>query len=235
MPLVLHESSGTELAEYSSEGQMRKAWALSVVALLLASTSWAVPVTFIHIADGGSFTGLLDDGTTETPFEVDDFTIRATGDTAARQTQAPGVFFIDHFSAQIEIPTVGSFTFLTPTRTFVNQGDNEVGFSRAGSSGDDLLNEVAFDAGVFASYDLLTSIGPVFGDGFIIQWLLSPVQVTDGTTVFQLVFDNGFPENASYQAIVEDGGQVSEPGTLGFLALGLVALRRASRRSRSRV
>ena len=201
---------------------MKKVWVLSVVVILLASTSWAVPVTFIHRADGGEFQGTLDGN----PFMVPDFTITAFGDTSAREAVAADIFSINHTSAQIDIPNVGVFTFLTPTRTFVNQGSNAVGFSRAGSSTTDLFNEVAIVAGAFGSYDLLSSIGPIFGDGQLLQWDSPSVLTTGGV----LVFADGFPENASYLAIVENGGQVSEPGILGLLALGWLASRRASRR-----
>lgn len=198
---------------------MKKAWALSVIVFLLASTSWAVPVTFIHVADGGPFAGSLSGN----PFSgVDTFTITALGDTSAQQSLGSGIFFIDHTSAQIEIPGVGTFTFNTLTRTLVNQGLDSVGFSRAGASGTDLLDEVAAVVGDFASYDLLSSIGPVFGDGRVLQWSLPTVSTTGG----DLVFNDGSAENASFQAIVRDGGQVPEPGILLLLGVGLVALYR---------
>lgn len=196
---------------------MKKAWALSVIVFLLASASWAVPVTFIHVAGGNTFDGSLSGN----PFSVETFTITALGDTSAQQSAGSGIFFIDHTSAQIEIPGVGTFDFITPTRTFVNQGFDSVGFSRAGASGLDLFNEESF-VGDFASYDLLSSIGPVFIDGFTLQWFLSPVSTSGG----DLVFEPRSAESASFQAIVRDGGQVPEPGTLLLLGVGLVALYR---------
>jgi len=204
-----------------SEDQMRKCWALSVVALLLASTSWAVPVTFIHSAAGGTFAGTLDG----IGFSVEEFTITAFGDTDDRQGSAV-IFFINHTSAEIEIPGLGTFDIITPSRTFVNQGINGVGFSRAGSSGLDLFNQTAFDP-VYTTYDLLSSIGPEFADGSIVQWALSDVVTSGGI----LLFENRSAESASFQAIVENGpGPIPEPGTLALLAIGLLALGRASRR-----
>jgi hypothetical protein len=203
-----------------SEGQMRKCWALSVVALLLASTAWAVPVTFIHSAAGGTFAGTLDG----VGFSVEEFTITALGDTDDRQASDVDTFFINHTSAEIEIPGLGTFDIITPSRTFVNQSANAVGFSR--SSGADLFNQTAFDP-VYTTYDLLSSIGPEFADGGIFQWALSDVVTSGGV----LLFENRSAESASFQAIVEGGpGPIPEPGTLALLAMGLLALGRASRR-----
>lgn len=71
-------------------------------------------ITFIHTGVGSGSLG-------RTSFAATEFTITAIGDTANRQQVGSDVYFIDHDSAVIDISGVGVLTFVSPTRTFVNQ------------------------------------------------------------------------------------------------------------------
>ena len=112
-------------------------------------------------------------------------------------------------------------TFVTGTRTFVNQGSEIVGFSRAGTGGLDLYNG-PLDA-LFGAWDMTTSIGPILGSSSLLQWLSGPVTTSGGV----LAFDNA-QTRGTFQAIV--GRQVPEPGTLVLAAVGVLALGLARRR-----
>lgn len=118
--------------------------------------------------------------------------ITALGDTSQVVNAFPGnpalsVWYIDHISAEIQIGGVGTFSFNTPTRTFVNNkvdppGPSVVGFSRAGAGGLDLFDGPK-DA-VFDAWALTTSIGPITGVGLLGQWTNTPVSTTGGVLVF---------------------------------------------------
>ena len=133
-------------------------------------------IVFTHESSGsGTLNGL--------PFSARAFTIVASADTTNRQSLVDdGVFFIDHTSATIQIAGLGTFDILSPTRTFVNQGIALAGFSRAGSSGTDLLNGPVDN--LFASWDMLSSIGPLAGEGNLVQWENPPVNTSAGRLVF---------------------------------------------------
>ena len=201
---------------------MWKVLCLSLIALLIASASWAVPITFIHIVDGGSFPGSLDpDGAgpmEPVTFEVDQFTITAQGDTADRRGDSVVGFDIEHTSALIEIPGVGNFEFLVPTFSVLSTDSLFAGFA-AGPFGSVLLRGPVHPA--FETYELVSSIGPIFGDGRLLSWTLEEFMTSGGV----LVFEDRSMENAGFEAIV-DGGTVPEPGTLAIL--GLVACLGAS-------
>jgi len=119
--------------------------------LAMATTASADIITFIHECNT-SVTGTLDGE----PFEAT-FTITASGDTDDRDTNGLD-FWIDHTSASIEIDGVGTFDFVTPTRTFANNDFEVVGFSRAGANGTDLFNGPSHRD--FGAWDMLSSIGP---------------------------------------------------------------------------
>ena len=173
-----------------------------------ASPAAAAPVTFIHTGSGsGSLEGV--------PFDVSAFSITASGDTGNRTAFDSSGYFIDHDAASIDIAGLGTLTFLTDTRTFVNNGSSIVGFSRAGVSGADLFNGPQDSA--FATWDMLSSIGPISGTAGLLQWTLSPVETNLGT----LVLDGSEDIAATLQAIVSP---VPAPGAvlLGALGAGLV-------------
>jgi hypothetical protein len=123
-------------------------------------------------------------------------------------------WFIDHTSASINIAGVGTFDFITPTRTFVNNNIPLVGFSRAGISGSDLFNGPG--NAEFASWDMTTSIGPLSGGGNLIQWGSEDVMTSGGV----LFFADGFTD-AQFTAIVP------APASLALIGLaGITATRR---------
>ena len=154
------------------------------------------------------------------------FTITEQADTASRQSFI-GVFWIDNISAAISIAGVGDFSFISATRCFVSVGADEVGFSRAGFNGLDLLEGPTNFA--FVSWDMLGSIGPITGVGKLMQWTSSPgspappVITTGGT----LIFNNANGMNTTFQATVTSA---PEPGSAALLGLGTLLL--AARRRR---
>jgi hypothetical protein len=189
---------------------------LAAIGFVLAAAVSAAPITFIH---SGMGSGTLDG----VAFTNANFTIVALGDTDDRQAIPQG-FFIDHLSASISISGVGLFSFVTGTRTFINDSSNTPGFSRAGVGGADLFNgpaDLAFDG-----WDMLTSIVPIFGLMGLLQWTLADVVTSGGVLVF-----NDQNVQGSFEAIV--GQAVPEPGTLLLAGLALLAFA-ASTRARRR-
>ena len=143
-------------------------FAALALAIVLLPTSSVQALTFIH---EGVANGTLD----AVPFGDSAFTITAVGDV--RSSYSSG-WFMDHTAASIAIDGLGSFDFITGTRTFVNNNSEIVGFSRAGSSGSDLFNGPTNS--VFSTWDMLSGIGPVSGTGSVLQWANDPQIVTTG-------------------------------------------------------
>lgn len=174
---------------------------------VFAGSSFAGTVTFSAVVSGTSIT--FTDITTatgtigSTSFTNDSITISAVADTSAIQSDSQG-FFVNNTSASVTIGGVGTFSFITGTRFFVNNTGQEVGFSRAGISGSDLIDGPINPA--FSSWNMLTSIGPFTGGGGILQWELSPVLTSGGT----LVLVNSAP--------------VAEPSTFLLFGIGLLGL-----------
>lgn len=173
----------------------------------VTAAAHADPIIFSYTGAGsGSIAGVS--------FTDADFVITATGDTASREAIATG-WFIDHATASIDIAGVGSFDFISPTRTFVNNPNSVVGFSRGGISGLDLFDGPTDTA--FAAWDMLSSIGPITGSGQLRQWSLVPVETSGGV----LLFDNA-GSAATFSATV-----IPAPASAVLLALGgFVAARR---------
>lgn len=185
----------------------------NLVALLMfaSASAFAVPITFIHSGSGsGSIDGNL--------FTSAAFTITASDDTLLRQDCGAGCYFIDSNSASIDIDGVGTFAFLTGTRTFVQAGSGVVGFSRSGDGGLDLFNGPT--NGALLGYDLTTAIGPVGGSGEILQWTAGDVLTSGGV----LVFDDAIVD-ATFTAVL-----VPEPETYALILAGLGVLAFVARR-----
>lgn len=187
--------------------------AIAVAAVLAAAGgAQAAMITFTHEGFGGGTIGDVSFGLTA-PVR---FVITAVGDTDNRDLSITDLIWIDHDSASIAIDGVGTFNFITATRTFVNQDNSVVGFSRAGAFGLDLFNGPQDPA--FSTWDMLTSIGPISGDGGLLQWDFGDVH-TDGG----ILFFNGAPSDVTFTAVV-----IPSPGG----AIALVALAGLSSRRR---
>jgi len=166
--------------------------------------SYADLITLTHSGVGSGHIG-------DTPFTYSAFTITELADTANRVPFSAG-FIIPDSSASISITGVGNFQFLVETRTFVNNTFSIVGFARGSNQGD-LFNGPSNPA--FASWNMLTSVGPITGTTTLMQWSLMPV-LTDGGV---LVFDD-WNSLGSFQARI-----VPEPYPFAFLVGGLIAAR----------
>ena len=186
----------------------------------LVSNAFATPITYIDTGFGSGTIGA-------SSFFLERFTIRATGDTSARQSFSQG-FLIDNISADITIEGLGNFTFVTPTLFFVNRVANGgvVGLAR--------MNGVTLYSGPsnaqFATWDMLTSIGPISGGGALNQWTNPPVITSGGA----LAFNTGNALAATFQATVGSvATPVPEPGTLILFGSGLAGVVARFRRRRS--
>lgn len=178
---------------------------LASTALFLAAASQAAPITFTYTGTGqGTLNGM--------EFAPSDFTITATGDTDLRQSFFD-IHTITHLTASIVIEGVGSFDFITPTHSFANLGINLVGFTRV--DGGDLFTVAPGDLG---GWDMLTSFGPVPGEGVLLQWDNQPVITTGGVLEFA---DATTP--ATFQAVVGNI-TVPEPAALALAGIGIGAI-----------
>jgi hypothetical protein len=206
------EAGGTE----TSLEVLVKRFILAVTCCTLAfyvSTTAAAPITFIHMGSGsGSLNGV--------PFDVSNFTITATGDTSDRITWTVGLYEIPHDTATITIDGLGTLTFLEPTKTFASNEASGVGFGRGSDLFDGPMNPA------LATWDMLTSIGPVSGNnGALMQWGTG-VATSGGALVFNDDFTwdpSGWDIPSTFQAIVGTA-TVPAPGVvlLGALGAGLV-------------
>jgi hypothetical protein len=161
-------------------------------------------------------TGIGSGSINNSPFTNANFTIICTADTSKRvATQSGGlpVFEIPNDIASININGVGTFQFVTQTITFVNPTNRIVGFERASPSRDDLYDGPT-DTN-FASWQLITAIGPISGTGDLIQWSnqSTKVQTSGGPLVFA---DGASP--------VTFTATIPEPASLSLLALGAMAV-----------
>jgi hypothetical protein len=188
------------------------AWGL-LAALAVMTTPldvFAAPITFTQTGTG---TGQI--GTTS--FVDAAFTITALADTANCVRVQSGIYSENHSAASISISGLGSYVFISGTRTFVNQNSDQIGFSRAGAQKYDLFSNLSGSA--FADWDMLTSVGPVTGWAQLKQWQspYPPVETTGGA----LVFDDAQWTMCTFTATV---GATPEPSTFALLATGFIGL-----------
>lgn len=145
--------------------------ALAAVAVTSPDKVSAATIVFTHEGSSSTpITGTLDG----TAFSTTGFVIEAVADTDDIESFGSGVS-IDHLSATIEILGLGTYDFLSPTRTFSNISSQVVGFSRGGLFGSDLFNGPR-DIGP----DLLSNFGPASGNGNIIQWTQDDILTSAG-------------------------------------------------------
>jgi len=111
------------------------------------------------------------------------FIITAVGDTDDREREGTA-WLIAHLAATIDIHGLGTFDFLTPTMTFLQEQTNGVGFARVeGNQGRDLFDGPRHPD--FEFWDMTTSIGPLSGnDGIVTQWDRDPLIETTGGILF---------------------------------------------------
>jgi hypothetical protein len=146
---------------------------LSTLAALvgLASLAPAQSITLIHEGQGsGDLNGV--------PFAATSIVITAEGDISQRISFSAG-WFLEHTNATVEIGGIGTYQFTSPTRTFVNNSGQIVGFSRGTAAGSSDLMNGPSDA-AFASWDMTTAVGPVSGFGNFLQWTSGDVTTTGG-------------------------------------------------------
>lgn len=187
-----------------------KNWIVTGLVAALAGAASSAPIEFIHEATGGGFLGGENFGLTA-PVR---FVITAVGNTADRVDMGFG-YYINHTSASIWIDGLGTYNFLTPTRTFVNTDGSMVGFSRANLDGLDLCNGPI--NAVFNAWDMTTSIGPVSGDGGVLQWTDGDIFVEGGLVLDMIAGET----QVTFTATV-----VPAPASLALLGLVAAGARR---------
>jgi len=172
--------------------------------LIFACNSFANSISF---TDSGVGSGTIG----STVFSDAAFTIYAVGDTD-NIVKIPGGsgFNLDLSRATILIAGVGKFTLFTPTSFFVNF--SLVGFGHAGLHGSDLVNGPLDPQ--FATWNMRTSIGPITGQGGILQWSLHPLIETSGGT---LIFNDGATP-LTFKAVVP------EPPSMFLVVSGLAGI-----------
>ena len=138
-------------------------------------------------------------------------TIPGVGNTSNIQPGFGG-FYVDLNSASITIAGVGTFEFTTPTAFFA--GGKTVAFCSSPGCTDLVLGP---KSPAFSSWALNTSIGPITGQGQVLQWTLTSVLTSGGAVVLgDLSAADTFSARSS----------VPEPGALLLLATGLLGIGR---------
>jgi len=173
----------------------------------------AEPITMVHQGNGTGRVGQLS-------FENANFTITTQADTADRIDLGFG-WALQHTIATIEIEGLGSYDFITETRTFINDFNNTVGFSI--NDGFDLFNGPINDINL-SNWDMTTSIGPVSGDGVLYtSWDTFNINSTGGIIFFR----SDANTTATFSATV-----VPTPTALTLLTLTTLT---ATRRRRTKI
>jgi hypothetical protein len=181
--------------------------------MLLAASSFAGVITFTHTGLGSGTIGT-------TTFTDAAFTITDIGDTANR-TSFSGGYYINDTSASIAIAGIGTLGFVTLTHTFVNNTNQIVGFSWA--TGLDLFDGP--ESASFATWDMLSSIGPISGTGSLMQWTASPVVTSGGV----LVFSDGSSRSVFTATTAPEPSTFLPIGIIGMAAMLVRAGRRRGR------
>ena len=182
-------------------------WMAGLMLAATAGQSEGAFVTFTHTGTGaGSIAG--------NAFASSAFTITGIADTSNRQSFIGG-YWINHTSASINIIGQGVFTFTNSTRTFFNDSNDTVGFSRGSVSGTDLYNGPG--TVLLNGWDMLSSIGPVNGNTRLLQWF--PGVDTSGG----VLFFNNLDTTGTFEAVV-GSAPVPEPASIAMWGLGAIGL-----------
>ena len=179
------------------------------LAALAALTTQSAQAAIIYMTHQGLGSGTIG----QLAFENADFTITTSADFDDTIPFINGMRLI-HETATITIADIGTFEFLTPTQTFVNQAFGTVGFTRL-TLGD--LFTGPFNSQFF-DWDMTSELGPVTGDGTLLQWAFTDVNTAGGVLLF-----DGDGTDATFTASFT----IPTPAALSLLALsGLSASRR---------
>ncbi len=164
----------------------------------------AKPATFIYSGIASGRVGAQD-------FTNTAYVITGVADTDNVSFDGFDVYSVDHTSTAVELAGIGTYTLLSPTRTFA-ASNAIVGLSRAYPSGLDLIGGPISSA--FAGWQMKTSIGPVTGFGTILQWANGDINTDSGV----LFFENHNSGTHTFQAIV-----TPEPSSI-CLCIGSIVL-----------
>jgi hypothetical protein len=176
-----------------------------IVCALVYQSATAAPIQFIHSGVGSGTIG-------GTPFQDAAFVFEALADTDDRgicsidEKGQPDCFTLEHQSATVEIDGLGTFAFVSGTRTFTSLELRMIGFSRGENEGShDLYDGPRND--VFSSWNMLSSIGPVLGNASLFQWVedraFPGIRPAVETTAGVLLFDDRSKVPATFRAIVQ--------------------------------
>jgi hypothetical protein len=175
----------------------------------------AVPIDYVFTGTGTGTVGA-------TSFTDADFEIRVVGDTTGRYSAGdPGSFWNDALSAVVTIFGVGSFNVTEPTRVFVNNTVDAVGFNSFADADQFDLFDMPFLA--LFEYDLVSPYALETGSGGCCSTQWDALQ-TDGGSIDM----TSLGSTGTFEASVSE---VPEPGTMLLIGSGLVGL--VSRRRRS--
>lgn len=189
---------------------MRLAALIALLAGFYSGSANAMPIAFSH---GGNASGTLGD----IAFDGE-FTIHAQANTNSISSFGTG-FSLEHLFTRIAIAGLGTFEFLSPTRTYVNNRRSSVGFARG--AGPDLLNGPVGHA-VLSSWNMRSSLALIHGQGSLVQWGLSPIRTSGGT----LYFDTNTGTSSRFSAQVA----LPIPGTWALVLTMFPLLVHARRR-----
>jgi hypothetical protein len=168
-----------------------------LVASVLASSGWAVPITYTFTGRGDGYVGDMSN------FFLDKaFTIRVFADTAHIQPSAgpPGIVVleVEDLLSEISLDGFPTAAFSAPKRVFVNQTNGAVGFSTTLIEMRDLLDLVHPS---YAAYDLSYPLPIVAGAQITANGFLQPTNI--GT-----VFVIGI-HDATFQAAVPEASTMA--------------------------